>query len=356
MTQLDIKEFLKSGAFVRLNSGKLRVWSGPSRSQIFDDNKVFSVAYRSFFESDLNAVEFTQTVLETETSEFRAQLQSYLEQNPITQNYSSDDFVSPELSDFQQSFQIIQGKIQRGEIEKAVPITFAKSKQIPSIEKRAQMIFHALEAHSELYVYGFWNEKIGIIGASPEILFQLDDQNLKTVALAGTLPDSEKAHRKPLLQDQKELKEHQFVIQDIKNIFEKKGFLKILDTKVLQLPGLAHLKTEINIEGSQFQISELVKSLHPTAALGVFPRNYGVQWLKDLPSQAGRELFGAPLVFSISHQQVLALVAIRCLQWNENGSQVGAGCGIVKSSQLDQEWNEVNVKRQSVMKVLGLVS
>lgn len=362
MTQTEIYEFLQSGSIIRLPSGKVRLWRGRFKPVDLKKSPVFSVAYMNFFDSELLALEAEVSVLETEVSELRRQLSSYLEANPSTTGFSKESFSEPSQTGFQEAFQIIQGKIHRGEVEKAVPIAFAETAQTPSSSDLAKMLFQALEAHSDLYVFGYWSEGQGILGATPEILFHQKNQTIRTMALAGThlkpLPAPNEAQNKilkeALLKDPKELKEHRLVIEDIQKRLEKLGWVKVAQTEVIEFPTLYHLKTEIEAEVQTASPTELVKLLHPTAALGVAPRNYGIQWMRSLCYQEERGLFGAPIVFSISRTENLALVAIRSLIWDKNGSRVGSGCGLVEASQLQREWLELIVKRESVFKTLGL--
>lgn len=354
MTHSDIESFLKTGALIRLPSGKVRLWKMPFSPEEFGNNKVFSIAYRDFFESEIISLKSSEIVLETEVSELRSLLQQYLSNCDATETFTESDFQEPSKEKFVESFQAIQGKIHRGEIEKAVPVVFAGSSKHPSPQILAQMLVHVLQAHAELYVYGMWNGSSGILGATPETLFHVRGNHLRSVALAGTLPEAEKDQRKDLLQDSKEMKEHQLVIDDLKEILEKIGWVKISETHILQLPTLAHIRTFLDVEGPMPSLADLVKRLHPTAALGVAPRNYGLQWMRELPYQKQRGLFGAPIVFSLSHSEYIGLVAIRCLQWGPHGSQLGSGCGIVEKSELEREWRELKAKRSSVFKLLGL--
>ena len=354
MTQLDIKSFLTAGLLIRLPSGKVRLWTGPFGLEKFDNTKVFSISYRDFFESEIISLRAQEMVLETEVSELRSQLQAYLHVNPQTQEFSEAQFREPSLEKFEESFRVIQGKIHRGEIEKAVPVVFATSEKHPNLSNLAKMLDQILEAHPDLYVYGMWTQDSGILGATPEILFHLNEQKLRSVALAGTLPDSEKSDRKDLLQDPKEMREHHLVLNDIKTILEKINSVQVGETHVVKLPGLSHLRTFLDVQGRVPALADLIKNLHPTPALGVAPRNYGIQWLRELPYQRQRGLFGAPIVFSLSHSECIALVAIRCLQWGPHGSQLGSGCGLVEGSEIEREWRELKAKRNSVFKLLGL--
>jgi menaquinone-specific isochorismate synthase len=48
------------------------------------------------------------------------------------------------------------------------------------------------------------------------------------------------------------------------------------------------------------------------------------------------------------------LVAIRNIQWQKTDVQLGSGCGIVPDSRLENEWDELKLKRESVKRMLGI--
>jgi isochorismate synthase EntC len=48
------------------------------------------------------------------------------------------------------------------------------------------------------------------------------------------------------------------------------------------------------------------------------------------------------------------LVAIRNIQWQDEKIRLGSGCGIVKSSQIEREWQELKLKRESVKRMLSI--
>lgn len=347
MTQFDVGGFLLSGAFLRLPSGKVRIWKGPFVASKNENNLIKSIAYMNFFADEIQRLDFASSVLETDTGTLRSMLAQGLE----AQDFDGKCFLPPSFDKFQTSFQSIMGKIHRGEIEKAVPIVFAESPNVPSKNQLARIIGNVLEASNELYPFGMWQNGEGIIGASPEVLFRSEKNHIYTMALAGTAPV---ASMDQLKSDPKELHEHVLVVKDIENRLSSFGWVRIEPTKVIKIGPLAHLRTEIQVQSNHIDHMKILKALHPTAALGVYPRNYGITWMKDLPYQAQRGVFGAPILFPISGQEMIALVAIRCLQWTCEGSQIGSGCGLVKDSQLQKEWDELALKRSSVLKVLGL--
>ena len=81
-------------------------------------------------------------------------------------------------------------------------------------------------------------------------------------------------------------------------------------------------------------------ALHPTPALGAFPKEAGFTWLENYNQQMPRGRYGAP-VGCLLNNQATCIVAIRNVQWKGSQAKIGAGCGIVKESVLENEWNEI---------------
>ncbi|MBV2167123.1 MAG: chorismate-binding protein [Bdellovibrio sp.] len=263
-------------------------------------------------------------------------------------------WVEPQKEHFRQALEGIRSRIQKNEIQKAVPAIFARSSQTVTAVERAQMLLTLLEAPQTLYVYGFWQKGEGVLGATPEVLFEYSQGVIKTMALAGTCPKAEALQRESLLEDEKEMQEHLFVLEDLKNTLKSWGDVKTAGPGILELPMLYHLKTEIEVYCTQKPpFLSLIEQLHPTPALGVAPRSQGYKWMAEFPGQEGRRGFGAPFAF-LGPEEALCLVAIRNLQWNRSVSMIGSGCGIVAASEFEREWRELYQKRLSVRKILGL--
>jgi menaquinone-specific isochorismate synthase len=285
------------------------------------------------------------------SDQLKRQVEPYLSG---TRGLSRGNFLPPSQDHFAESFRLIQGKIHREEIEKAVPIVFAQSEGKPQPADLANFMMQSLQYGPELFPFGFWDHGRGVFGATPEFLFRRQAMVVESMALAGSCPKSEKAERMPLLKDPKELREHELVVNDLTTRLKALGWLQQYPTEEIELPHLFHLRTRFELTGCTKQDIELVHHLHPTAALGVAPRAYGFSWLRELPEQSDRGLFGAPMLFKINPEESICLVAIRSLTWDEQGSRIGAGCGIVRDSQLEREWREACAKIEFTKNLLAI--
>jgi menaquinone-specific isochorismate synthase len=356
LNKIWFDEFFREGAYLRLPDGQVFLWQGPwQKSTISNsshDVEGFNLAHTSFYGSDLNFWKSEEAPIIIDSVELQKLLNKLNETDEVKIRRS--EFVLPRKQIFEGQFQNILGKIQREEIEKAVPSVFSVNENVPSMADRKNWLSSLLQTPSNLYAFGLWSQGEGVMGATPEILFHRHGLVLRSMALAGTRARQEGVTPKSLLKDEKERHEHQVVVDDIKKQLSKIGWVKVGDTTVMELPTLLHLMTPIEAEISPKTTSELIRLLHPTPALGVHPRAFGYHWMKDSLEQSQRGWYGAPIAFGLSPEETLCLVAIRQIQWSKSGCRIGVGCGVVKASQVENEWQEIINKLSSVFQLLGL--
>jgi isochorismate synthase EntC len=258
----------------------------------------------------------------------------------------------PDAAAYEQTFHDVMRRIASGALAKAVPIVLEAGRWASDPGAAvAGLVAAVLAAPGPNLAYGVWSRGAGMVGASPEILFTRSGSCVRTVAVAGTYPA---ARAEDLLADPKEGREHQSVVDDIAQALAPLGSVTVGAREVLHLPGLVHLKTDILatvVEGTAF--TALVEALHPTAALGVFPRSAGLAELGDEgPHDRGR--FGAPFGVEWPDGRASVLVAIRNVQWTGGTVLLGAGAGLIAGSRFEAEWEELALKRATVKGMLGL--
>ena len=176
------------------------------------------------------------------------------------------------------------------------------------------------------------------------------------MALAGTWRKN-LSKTPPNFSDEKIKNEHNYVVQDILNQLKSFSLKYQSDTTVVELPFLFHLKTNFTYFCDSVQkFIQAIQLLHPTAALGLFPRQHELaQEFSQFEIQKNRQQFGAPLGF-ISNTEGFMLVAIRNIMWSADLVRLFAGCGITNQSSFEDEWQEILAKQDSVKKMLGVES
>lgn len=245
-----------------------------------------------------------------------------------------------------------------GILQKGVPFVISKAKGRIGRSSIAHSLLSTLKSclSSPTYFYGFWEDDQGMLGATPELLFRKnpDDHTIETVACAGTCSSDDEVSQ--FLSDPKELSEHNIVIQGIKHSLESMGNVWVHDSEVLHLPNLKHLYTPITFDPhSSISFKQLVDVLHPTPALGAYPKIVGTDWLKSLRENLDRKRFGAPVGFITGDgMQSSCYVAIRNMQWDRDMVSVCAGGGVVLQSELGREWNEIQLKLKTIKKMLAI--
>jgi menaquinone-specific isochorismate synthase len=259
----------------------------------------------------------------------------------------------PNEDSFAHTFQSLQMQMAEGRLQKAVPAVFANTHHVLTPEERAAILLRLLPLNGRLRTYGLWTEQDGILGATPENLFWVEDQILRTAALAGTR--IKPALDDEFLADEKERYEHELVAKDIAHVLSSWGEVNRGAIEVLELPQLLHLKTDFSVQLKQtLRLDEFVRALHPTPALGVAPRSLGLEFMAGWDNSCLRLRFGAPFGVQLPSGQQEVVVAIRNVQWQGGEIRLGSGCGVVPQSNLKREWQELAAKRDSVRKALGI--
>lgn len=269
---------------------------------------------------------------------------------PVPQKIKWED---PDKKNFEKVFKSIKKEIQSKNIIKAVPVVSGRCEK--TFSSFVPILSGLQQNPKNTYIHGLWtSEDEGFLGFSPEILFLCEkDNRIKTMALAGTRsrkvdsPDPEE-----FLRDPKEQKEHQIVVQDILAQLSTLGKAKHSKTGLLELDYLIHLYTPLQVVAEVMpSFEDLVKLLHPTPALGVSPRSQ-FSLLKEW--REGSTFLGSPFGIRWSEQNFLCLVAIRNIRWDKSHYFIDNGCGVVEESQMEDEWRELKLKRDSVKKVFKL--
>jgi len=249
-------------------------------------------------------------------------------------------------------FDEILMKIESGELEKSVPVLTERG--ILHRGEPAALVKALAGIPDETWGYGFRQDQKGMIGATPEQLFSLNDDWLETMALAGTAPRHE---AEDFSTDQKEIREHELVADYLEAKLSTLGQVERECRGILDLGSIVHFITRIRVrlEKEGADLGQLVKLMHPTPALGACPRGEGA--LSKLVEYRHRmsvpDEFGAP--FGALYQgRFMSLVAIRNVIWDGRDVFLPSGVGLVRGSRFDREWRELALKRNCVKSLLGI--
>ncbi|WP_392532060.1 isochorismate synthase MenF [Nostoc sp. C117] len=215
------------------------------------------------------------------------------------------------------------------------------------------------EIHPNCYIFSTSNGKgQNFIGASPERLISINNQQLITDALAGSAPrgktpaeDAANANR--LLNSEKEKHEHSLVLNFITQRLSQLGLLpQILAPRLRQLSNIQHLWTPISaVVPPNIHPLKIVAQLHPTPAVAGAARDVACAEIRRYESFE-RGLYAAPLGWIDSQGNCEFIVGIRSALIDGDRARLYAGAGIVAGSDPDKEFAEVQLKLQALLKAL----
>jgi isochorismate synthase EntC len=248
------------------------------------------------------------------------------------------------------------------------PLDDSLTGAITDIQKDEWFVHWALHIATTqtLPVYGLQTPKLTMIGCTPETLFHIKNQSIYTHALAGTvdsrqvsvIPDSLTA-------------EHNIVVSMLIEALQPVVSSLTIHPKthLYFTPWLYHIQTciegvlakdSLNMDRSDL-LKHIIDALHPTAAVGGFPKPAIMAVLRSWQQKYGltrsvaHDLYGSPIVLDTG-TEVQAFVALRNVQIvhsnHKSYAEIRCGGGLVANSQLDYEWQELLLKQQSIIEKL----
>lgn len=282
--------------------------------------------------------------------------------NQSSLKISSTSKVLPSKSQWEENIKRVQDQFSENKTFKKLVLAQKREGSYSGDTRAFLKYYHGQKEQdtTSYFIYYSLNSKHLYISNSPERLFNLRDHRFQTEALAGTCSlDQEEALKK----SSKDLNEHQLVIDGIiesLKSFDPNILIHLpLETKVLKLKYLAHLKTiiEATLSKDQSELSfanilEIIQILHPTAAISGYPQKLALQYLKELEPFV-RGPYAAPIGWAKRSRVAPFLqsefaVGIRSILLHQKKLSAWAGCGIVCESQAEKEWEEGQLKLKSI--------
>ena len=215
------------------------------------------------------------------------------------------------------------------------------------------------QIHPNCYIFSTSNGKgQNFIGASPERLISIHQQQLITDALAGSAPRGktpaeDAANANSLINSEKEKHEHSLVIDFITQRLSHIGLLpQVLPPRLRQLTNIQHLWTPISaLVPPNVHPLKIVAQLHPTPAVAGAARDIACAEIRRYENFE-RGLYAAPLGWVDSHGNCEFIVGIRSALIDGDRARLYAGAGIVAGSDPEKEFAEVQLKLQALLKAL----
>lgn len=255
-------------------------------------------------------------------------------------------------------------KIDAGEFQKIVlarakDFLISDEKNFPAGTLISSLRNRFLSSACTIFFANDGKEK-SIAGGSPEVLARLTGTRFETEALAGTA--SANAHAEDFLSDEKELREHRFVVDFIEEKLRALGLSPQIrrEPETRKLPNVIHLRTPISAEiptknsdknSKKPTIGEIVAALHPTPAMCGVPAEASKRFIAE-NEPFPRGAFSSPVGFVDSNGDGFFAVAIRCAIFHGKKIRLFAGAGLVRGSRAAKEASEIDAKISALRSIL----
>lgn len=211
------------------------------------------------------------------------------------------------------------------------------------------------------YMLYFTSDSIEIAGASPETLVRLEGDQLQTFPLAGTrprgaTPEEDKRIKEELLADEKELAEHNMLVDLGRNDLGRVCSLGSVhvDTylDVLEFSRVMHIgstvKGTINPDKDAL---DAVDAVLPAGTLSGAPKIRACEIINEL-EPTPRGIYGGALGYLDFSGNMDICIAIRLAYKKHNQICIQSGAGIVADSDPASEYRECQNKAAAVISAL----
>ena len=250
-------------------------------------------------------------------------------------------------------------QIEQGTFEKIVP---SRAQLIP-LDSRFDIVdvFQRLctNVPNALVSFVTTPESGSWIGATPELLVNVENKNIfRTIALAGTQIYHEGVNVKTVAWTQKDIEEQALVERYIISCFKKIRLREFEEhgPKTVVAGNLLHLKSEFKVDMQATNFPQLgsvmLQLLHPTSAVCGVPLDTSMEFLHRY-EKYDRQYYAGYLGPVNFNNDINIFVNLRCAQLLEDKAVLYAGAGVTIDSTPEHEWNETEMKMNTLLKIIG---
>jgi menaquinone-specific isochorismate synthase len=258
-------------------------------------------------------------------------------------------------------------EIRTGKLEKLVLARDIVA-TVPEGVNAAEVLRQLAGRYRECWTYGV----DGLVGATPEMLIQVEGRTAQARVLAGTLDRRDAVGEAGLPLDyaervlagsEKQRHEHEIAIQSLTT--QLAPFSEAMNAHdepfILELPNVWHLASDVKaelaeVEGHVPTCLALINALHPTAAVCGTPTQVAGALIRKL-EHLDRGPYAGPVGWLDAAGNGEWGIALRgAVIESPTTVRLYAGCGIVEGSQPEAELAETWAKFRPMLESLGISS
>ncbi len=211
------------------------------------------------------------------------------------------------------------------------------------------------------YMFYFSGTDVEVAGASPETLVKLEDGVLHTFPLAGTRPrgknpEEDLALERDLLSDEKELAEHNMLVDLGRNDLGKVSRFGTVEVEkfhsIERYSHVMHIGSTVRgIIREDKDALDAIEAVLPAGTLSGAPKIRACQLIGELENNK-RGIYGGAIGYIDFTGNMDTCIAIRIAYKKNDTVFVRSGAGIVADSDPEKEYQECLNKARAVMSAL----
>ncbi len=286
---------------------------------------------------------------------------------PITASDTSKTANTSNYTVYKGAFDLFLKALHAGSCDKIV-LSRTMQLPLPSDFSAGALFGAACETYPDAFVYLCHTSLTGTwFGSTPELLLSGEKDNWQTVALAGTrrIKDNESGwdsksdgKSKPENGDKpdwdaKNIREQRVVTAYLEKQLRIKNLIgSISEPYTVRAGQLMHIKTDFRFQmPEQGQVGDLLDFLHPTPAVCGYPKTEACRLIlaHEGYDRAYYSGFTGPLNME---GKTDLYVNLRCASVNGENLLLYAGGGLMPDSELKSEWEETEVKLQTMLSLI----
>ncbi len=307
------------------------------------------------FEGNLWHIDANQVInfdsLETSNVPDNSKKWKYYSTNHEQPSTSKESYIS--------SVQQVIDTIKSTSLVKAVP-TKIKLHSLPNNFSLASTFVQLCETYPSAFISIVSTKEFGTwLTATPELLINVDANGIfETMALAGTQNHNPKIQAHDVAWVDKDIEEqamvNRYIINRFKEIrlrdFEEKGPF------TLNAANLTHLCTTYKVDTKATGFQDLgglmLNLLHPTSAVCGMPKEPALKLIDKIEAH-DRKFYTGYLGPVNMDNKTSIFVNLRCMEIFKTTANLFAGAGVTAMSKPEKEWDETELKLNTLLNIIG---
>jgi len=209
------------------------------------------------------------------------------------------------------------------------------------------------------YLFNFNFDDFHVIGASPEILVRLQDDNVTVRPIAGTrkrgaTPEEDKALEEELLADEKERAEHLQLLDLGRNDAGRVaavGSVKVTERFIVErYSHVMHIVSNVEARlADGLDAFDVLRATFPAGTVSGAPKVRAMEIIDEL-EPVKRGIYAGAVGYIGFHGDMDLAISIRTAVLKDGHIHVQAGAGLVADSDPDAEWQETRNKARAMLR------